>query len=118
MTKLSPSVPAIHRQQGGYDISGQPVLSGPMPIQVAIVEFNRNSVKTSVRADSSASRGRAEESTIVGTVLVLPNVKIDTGDLINVEGQNCEVASVIPRRNLQGVLCHYEIALRLVGDSI
>ena len=115
MAILFPNTPATHQRQTGYDMYGQPQWSAPVAIRIGVVRLSAGMQKTSVRADSSASRGRAEEDVADGVVLITPDVQIGNGDRLVIEGTSYEVISVFPRRDIPGVLRHFEVNLRLAG---
>lgn len=114
MAILFPNSSAVHRHQAGFDLYGQPYWSSPKIISVGVVTLSRGTQKTSVRADSSASRGRADEDVADGVVMVEPNVVIGLSDFLTVEGVEYEVISVFPRRDVMGHHRHTEVALRLL----
>lgn len=78
----------------------------------AVVSLDLLIDKTSVRADSSGSRGRAEEEQGDALLLFPAYVSIDENDIVEVDGAVLEVISVFPRRSVLGVLDHFEIKAR------
>ena len=64
---------------------------------------------TTVRADSSATRGFAEESIIDAKFLFEATTKLDIDDKITVDGFNVRVHGIFPRRTANGILDHIEI---------
>ena len=70
--------------------------------------------KTSVRADSSASRGAADELAAVrAKILVVPYVPIEIGDRFVFEGVNYQVSRKHIRRSVAGVVDHVECDLEV-----
>ncbi|BBI61676.1 hypothetical protein HSBAA_29820 [Vreelandella sulfidaeris] len=71
------------------------------------------SEQTSVRADSSASRGRGQEVEANSIVLLPPTLPIAMGDLVEVMGYSFEVESIQPRLNIMGRHDHNEVGLKI-----
>ena len=117
MAILFANIPATLHRKIGFDLKGKPIWSAAAQIKVAIVTLRGKIEKTSVRADSSASRGRAEESRVDGTVLVPPGVVIKFEDRLTVMNVPYEVASVFPRIGLNGVLGHNQVDLRVLAGG-
>ncbi|MEO9387053.1 MULTISPECIES: hypothetical protein [Chromobacterium] len=65
--------------------------------------------KSTVRADSSGSRGFAEEETLVGRLLLLPQADVQNEDIIEVVGRRMRVACVFPRFDVMGKLDHLQV---------
>lgn len=92
------------------DIRGERSYLSPVDnIACAVVSLDLLIDKTSVRADSSGSRGRAEEEQGDGLILFPTYVSIDENDIIEVDGAVLEIISVFPRRSVLGVLDHFEV---------
>lgn len=64
--------------------------------------------KTAVRADSSASRGAADEVQSVATILFKINVAPRLGDLFVIAGRRLRIISIAPRYAVAGFLDHFE----------
>ena len=114
MAILFPNVPATLRQQQGYDLQGKPAWGRGVAIKVAIVTLKNKVERSSVRADSSASRGRIEETRADGIVLVPAGIEIGLQDRLSLLGATYEVASVFPRVELNGQLGHSQVELRIL----
>ena len=69
-------------------------------------------LKTSIRADSSASKGQATEITALARILFLPNENIGPRDKVAVSGYELEVESVYPRHDVNGQLDHLQVDLK------
>lgn len=65
--------------------------------------------KTSVRTDSSATRGSAHEILADTRFLFLPNVELTPGDRVRVGKQMYTVVSVFPRYSVTGVHDHWQV---------
>lgn len=77
----------------------------------AIVKLTVGGEKTSVRADSSASRGAAREIVADARLLMMPNSKVEIGDRVVLLGQSLRVLDIFPRHNITGRLEHLQVDL-------
>lgn len=80
----------------------------------AVIKLYDEVEKTTVRADSSATRGRAEEMLADGRLLLLPNEDVATGDLIEVEVQGgpnitLEIKRIFRRIDVGGRVHHIDL---------
>lgn len=117
MAILMPNIVATLRRQTGFTAQGRPTWGGETSLKVAIVSLRTLSERSSVRADSSASRGRAEETRADGVVLVPPEIAVHVSDRLHMLGLTYEITSVFPRHGLGGTLGHTQIELKiLAGD--
>lgn len=96
------------------DVYGRPVFADPVPCQFAIVNAKRQQQKTSVRADSSASRGMGDEiATGLGRILVAKHETIEIGDVFMFDGDSFDVKSKHIRRSVFGEIDHFECDLEV-----
>lgn len=97
-----------------YDVWGQPTYSTPTGVTVdcAVISLDLELERSSVRADSSASRGRAEQMGGDAIMLFPTSVALDEKDIVFVEGRWLEIISVFQRRNVFGQHDHNEVVLR------
>ena len=116
MSNLKPRNPCwITRRTNSFDGNGQPTFSTSVrKTKCAIVWLYSETDKTTVRADSSASRGRADESLATGRILLKPNEVIKTGDLVEIYvkgGDNItiEVNKVFRRPDVNNVIHHVDV---------
>lgn len=96
-------------KEGALDQYGQRTRGTETTEECAVVKLEVAAKKTSVRADSSASRGKAQEQVSDARLLFRPNVGVDIGDFIEIMGYTLRVSSVHPRRNVMGDLDHYQV---------
>ena len=102
------------------DVNGNPVLSmdgepsylTPKEEGCSVISLDLALDRTSVRADSSASRGRAEEIGGTAMILVSPKLTVLEKDIVEVQGQWFEVVAVWPRLRVRGGVHHIELVLR------
>ena len=106
-----PNIRCQYQRRGPLDIYGkasfEPVKNG----MCGIVRLESASEATSVRADSSASRGSAKEELITGRLLFPASVKLQQGDVVIVQGMKLTVQSVWPRHSVTGKLDHWQLDL-------
>lgn len=93
----------------GFDVYGSSRLGEAIPIKCAVVKLKDKRQQTTVRADSSGSRGFGEEQVADAKLLFLPSSQVKAGDVIRVHGIDLEVAIVQPRIAISGRLDHYEV---------
>lgn len=112
---FTPNQVGTIQRRVGYDIYGRPVLSEPQVCQFAVVNAKKQQEKTSVRADSSASRGMADEiTTALGRILVARHERIEIGDLFSFDGDSYQIKSKHTRRSVVGEIDHFECDLEVV----
>jgi len=106
---LRPHTPCKVTPSRGFDLYGQRSSGVPFSTKCAVVKIQVRDDKTAVRADSSASRGYANEETIDARLLFLPHVKVDKGDKLTLLGVDLRVIEVMPRHDLHGILDHNQV---------
>lgn len=99
----------------GTDRYGQPEFGTPVSAVCAPVDFDIKSIKSSIRADSSASRGNAREIETSIDVLLPASARIAVEDQMMLLGLTVRVISIFPRYNTSGSLHHLEIKCQAVG---
>lgn len=107
-----------HFPAPGYDAFGKlaPVpTTGGKDWRAAIVKVINRSERTTVRADSSASRGNAEEMVADVVVLIEPAAlnKVNVDDVIRVAGSDYQVTLIRLRFSVLGHLDHIQVG----GDA-
>jgi hypothetical protein len=99
----------------GHDSYGKPLLDAPRSVRVGVVRLRFGTAKSSVRADSSASRGRVDESNDESVLLFEPTVAPRQGEVVEWNGARLRVVRVEPRYTLSGELAHYQVDLSAAG---
>jgi hypothetical protein len=99
----------IKVSSGKTDVYGQPLPATSYPERCAVVKLDIKSVKSSIRADSSASRGNAREVESDAVILLSKNTRANIDDIILVAGNTLRIMSKFPRFSVSGVLDHHEI---------
>ena len=95
----------------GRNRHAEETYSDAVEIGYSPVRLERAVEKTSVRADSSASRGQAEQIITKTKILVDKSAAVGLDDQLEIEGDRYRVAMVHKRRNVWGVLDHFEVDL-------
>lgn len=99
----------------GRDVHSRPTYAPAVECPFAPVNMQTGAQKTSVRADSSASRGAGDELAVMrGKILVVRYVAIDIGDKFEFEGVNYRVSRKHIRRAVAGAIDHIECDLELI----
>ncbi|MBX4911362.1 hypothetical protein HJA82_29050 [Rhizobium bangladeshense] len=98
----------------GRNLEGEETYGDPVDIGLSVVNLAHSSQKTSVRSDSSASRGQADEMvTQHGKILAKETLGVD--DLLSLSGSVFRVIGMHPRYTVLGIFDHNEIFLELVS---
>lgn len=90
-------------------ITGGESFSARRVLPCSVVFLKDTSASTTVRADSSASRGAAEEHQASAKILVPPQYAIARGDVVEIEGVLIEIVTIQPRRDTFGKIDHQEV---------
>lgn len=110
------------KKTSGFDKYGQPTYTAKQLIKYALVRFDTKTEDSTVRADSSATRGNIKEFHASGRILVPTIVAPKFGDIFIIEGKVYKAKGVEPRYNVLGKLDHYQIdyekAEDLFGDEV
>jgi hypothetical protein len=95
------------------NLYGEPTLKKSFPAKCAIVKLLLRTQKTSVRADSSGSRGAAQETIADAVLLFAPMTSVEMDDVIQVAGAQLRVTGRFPRYDLNGDFDHWQIEGRI-----
>jgi hypothetical protein len=99
----------IRVASGRTDVYGQPLAATKVREQCAVVRLITTNQPSSVRADSSASRGAAKELVSDSLILLTKTTAASIDDLIDIGGVTLRILSKHPRYNVGGSLDHFEI---------
>lgn len=99
----------IRVASGRTDVYGQSSPSSSVREPCAVVRLIVSSQPSTVRADSSASRGAAEELVSDSIILLGARTAANIDDVIEISGTVLRIVSKHPRFNIKGGLDHYEI---------
>lgn len=111
MTILLPQLTATIEAAIGTDIHGQPIYGPRRSVGVGVVRMRLGGKITSVRADSSASRGWSEEQVADVVLLMETTVTPGLGDRVTLRGATLQVQNIHPRFDLLGNLAHWQVEL-------
>ena len=106
-----PNKTGILKRKTGVNIYGVASYDRGTPVPIGVVRLEVMSDPTSVRADSTASRGSAMEETALSRVLLSRNVKVARGDVLVIDGVELVVQSIWPRYAVSGALDHVQLDL-------
>jgi len=110
-----PNLPAQLMHKTGRDVHGVPVYAAPIAVIIAVVNAKRKTEKTSVRADSSGSRGAADQITTgLGRVLFTANETVSIDDRLEFDGDSYRITTVHRRRDIFGELDHIECDIEVL----
>lgn len=104
-----PNLDCTIERQLSTDLYGAVALSPVRPERCSVVKLRSDSQHTTVRADSSGTRGFADEEVRDATVLLSPSTKAQLGDCLTVLGVKIKITSKHPRVTAFGRLDHYEV---------
>ncbi|MCU8815585.1 hypothetical protein [Klebsiella quasipneumoniae] len=100
-------------KKGGMDLYGEAKYEFAAQIKMGVVSFVDSIDKTSVRADSSASRGKAEIALFDAVFIVPLSAPIAKEDVLIVNGKKMRVESIHQRWGLRGCPGHYEVGANI-----
>lgn len=106
----------LRRKLKKTDAFGQSIYGDKENIRFALVRFDLKTEDSTVRADSSATRGNIKEYHATGRILVGKRHKPDHGDLVVIDKKVFRIKEVEPRYNVLGKLDHYECDLEKAED--
>lgn len=109
-----PNTYGMLSRKNGTNIFAEQIFGSPVKTPCAVVHLQETQVKSPIRADSSASRGNAEELTEMAKILFPRNIVLHVGDKFTILGFSLEVAKIEPRNDVLGKLDHYEVDLSQV----
>lgn len=97
-------------------LTGKDQYEPARPVPCGIVRLDANVAPTTVRSDSSASRGAATQTVAAAKLLFPPRFAISNGDVLIVRGVKIEVVGVQPRLDVIGKLDHNEVTGEIKAD--
>lgn len=103
-----PNTTCVIIKNTGYTVYGEPMRSGRTTEPCAVLNAGKNMKKSSVRADSSASKGNAIEVVADYWLILMPDTVAELDDLIEVHGIQVKINRLIPRYGLDGHHDHTE----------
>lgn len=117
MALFKPNLNCTIRTVTGLNVYGEEALTVGTAARCAIVKLVIMEEKSTVRADSSASRGASREYVSQGVLLFPASAGISMGCQVEVAGRKLRVVGIQPRHNLQGVYDHDEAIVAIWGKQ-
>lgn len=109
--RLRATVPCSITKTVGYDVYGKEQLGDSYTAKCAVVKLTQVSEATSVRTDSSASRGAGREIIADARLLFPKTTDVGIDDKVEVMGVELKVLSVFPRTTIGGKHDHNQVDL-------
>lgn len=110
-SNFRPTLRAKKFIRDGYDETGQPNYVQSEEIRYSVVNLEHGISQTSIRADKSGSKSRAEEPVRTGRILVSPYDTVENGDLLIIRGMQWRVSAVKYRYDMVGKIHHFQVDL-------
>ncbi len=104
-----PNLNCVIKKQGSYDQYGMPIVGQRVKERCAVVRLRNFNEKSSVRADSSASRGNAREMQASVLILLQANTQAEHDCVIELNKDQYRIMSMHARFNIAGKVDHYEV---------
>lgn len=117
MTLFVPNQRCIIVKMGAMDIYGQKHVERRITENCAILKAKKNSAKSSVRADSSASRGNAQEITADYWLILEKDTEADIDDLIEFKGLRLKIIGLHVRFSIRGEHDHTEALCKIWNEA-
>jgi hypothetical protein len=92
-----------------HDMYGQPQLGAAINEDCAIVKLRREMKHTTVRADSSQSRGHGDEFVSTNRVHLDANTIAMLGDQLIVAGVKLKITAMNPQYDVRHGIDHYQV---------
>ncbi|WP_323016474.1 hypothetical protein [Castellaniella sp.] len=113
MAGIRTAVPMPHKllvsKNIGFDLYANPMYGKPAHSRCAILKLEKTSKDTTVRADSSATRGHAQEVLSDAWLLVPHNMQVGLGDKLELKGFTLKVTGFRARFGAFGDHDHNEV---------
>lgn len=105
------------RKNDRRSITGRETFEPQRRIPLSVVTLKEDAVRTTVRADSSASRGAAEQLVHDAKVLIPILYSVKIGDVLKVRGLALTISGIHKRYDVFGVHDHNEIHAHIRSDQ-
>lgn len=97
------------RKVSGFDVYGKPAFGVAFNEPCAVVVARGEQQNTTVRADSSQSRGHGDEFTSTHKILLSGETRVKLGDQITLRGRLIRVMTMHDRYDVGGTIDHFEV---------
>lgn len=108
MALFNPNQRCVIVKMGKMDIYGQRHIDKRISEKCAILQSKKSTTKSSVRADSSASRGNAQEITADYSFVLERTTVAEINDLIEFNSLRLKIVGLHPRFSIRGEHDHTE----------
>lgn len=98
---------------GSNNVYGEAQLQFVRKTKVGVIKFEQSNEKSSVRADSSGSRGKAALELFDAVLIVPLEAAVQLDDVLVLQGQKLKVSSVHRRWGLRGRPGHLELGANI-----
>lgn len=99
----------LERRLEGRTVFGKTSYAAPVSIPCSVVKLEFRADKSSVRADSTASRGAAEQQEAEAVFLFPKTVAVSINDVVHYGEFKIRVTKLRPRTNAAGKLDHMQV---------
>ena len=106
---LPMKIPLHVAKSEGFDLYGNPQYGKARKTRCAVLRLRKSVEDTTVRADSSATRGHGQEILSDAWLLVSHREKIGLTDKLQVQGYTLKIVAIRPRYTVFGEHDHNEI---------
>ena len=93
----------------GTDLYGQDIWGEKRITKCSVIKLIKSAKNTTVRADSSGTRGHADEVVADLVALLSKRVKVFLGDVLTIEGTNFRVTGIQPVFSIMGKVDHHRV---------
>lgn len=100
-------------KRGGHNLYGDKVEGARIQERCGVVKLATGQGSTTVRVDSGATRGGAEEGNAHAVLLMRPTSKVEIDDLIEIHGVKLRVTGKRLRFSVYGRLDHFQVEANL-----
>lgn len=108
--RMRPRIPCTVAPTVGFDKFGQEQLGNAVSTKCTIISLSLKTGPTSVRTDSSASRGSSQEKTSEARILLAPGLA-SMNAKVEVSGRSLRIMAIDPRYTMGGTHDHDEVDL-------
>ena len=115
---FNPNTTCVIIKNSGYNDYGEPQYGERVVEKCAVLNAGISTKKSSVRADSSASRGNAWENIADYWFIFMPDTVADIDDLVEFNGHQLKIIKLIPRYSLTAEHDHTEAHCQMWNEVI
>lgn len=108
MSLFNPNTTCVIIKKSGYNVYGEPEYNSRVTERCTLINADTLSKKSSVRADSSASRGNAQETVADFWLILMSNTVAEIDDLVEIKDLRVKINELAPRYDLIGRHDHTE----------